>query len=293
MVARLLALSLVLATAACGGSETPDSRAQVLAAAYPFAWAAEQVAGPDAKVTNLVEGGGEPHDIELTPRQVQATRNAALVVYLQGFQPAVDDAVLDVEESARLDLTAASDVVAADSGLGGATEAGDDPHVWLDPRRMSAIVVEVARRLGQADPDNAGEYQARAERTATKLAELDTSFTTKLRSCERRELVTAHTAFGYLADRYRLEQVGVTGLDPEAEPNPGRIADVARYARAKGVTTIYFESLVDPKLARTVAAEVGATTAVLDPVEGVKEGDDYFTVMRRNLDALTNGLGCR
>lgn len=293
MVARLLALSLVLAATACGGSETPDGRAQVLAAAYPFAWAAEQVAGPDAKVTNVVEGGGEPHDIELTARQVQATRNAALVVYLQGFQRAVDDAVLDVEESARLDLTSVSNVVAADSGLDGVTEAGDDPHVWLDPRRMSAIVVEVARRLGQADPDNAGEYQARAERTATKLAELDNSFTTKLRSCERRELVTAHTAFGYLADRYRLEQVGVTGLDPEAEPNPGRIADVARYARLKGVTTVYFESLVDPKLARTVADEIGATTAVLDPVEGVKEGDDYLSVMRRNLDALTQGLGCR
>jgi len=292
MVARLVALSLLLGVAACGGSGTPDGRAQVLAAAYPFAWAAEQVAGPDAKVTNLVEGGGEPHDIELTPRQVQATRNAALVVYLQGFQPAVDHAVLDVEESARLDLTPVSDVVAADSNLDGATEAGDDPHVWLDPKRMSAIVVEVARRLGKADPDNAGEYQARAERTATKLAELDASFTTKLRTCERRELVTAHTAFGYLADRYRLEQVGVTGLDPEAEPNPGRIADVARYARSKGVTTIYFESLIDPKLARTVADEIGATTAVLDPVEGVKDGDDYLAVMRRNLDALTKGLGC-
>lgn len=292
MLTRLLTLSLVLGAAACGGGSAPDSRVQVLAAAYPFAWAAEQVAGADAKVTNLVEGGGEPHDVELTPRQVQATRSAALVVYLKGFQPAVDKAALDIEQSAQLDLSEVSNPQPATSDLDGEKASGDDPHVWLDPVRMSAIVMEIARRLSQADPERAGEYLARGEKTASKLAELDQLFTQRLRSCQRRELVTAHTAFAYLADRYQLEQVGVAGLDPEAGPNPGRLAKVARYARDKGVTTIYFESLVDPKLAQTVADEVGANTAVLDPVEGVQNGDDYLSVMRRNSEALAAGLGC-
>ena len=292
MIARLLTASLLLGAAACGGGGSSDGRVRVLAAAYPFAWAAEQVAGPDATVTNLVEGGGEPHDIELTARQVQATRTASVVVYLRGFQPAVDDAVGDLDSQARLDLTQVADVRPARSGLDGATEAGQDPHVWLDPRRMSAIVSEIARRLSAADPDNAGGYRTRAELAASRLGELDTAFASTLRTCARRELVTAHTAFGYLADRYGLEQVGVTGLDPEAEPNPGRIADVARYARSRGVTTIYFESLVDPKLARTVADEIGARTAVLDPLEAVRDGDDYVSVMRRNLTALAAGLSC-
>lgn len=292
MPVRILIACVLFGLTACAGTSTPDARPQVIAAAYPFAWAAQQVAGPDANVTNLVEGGGEPHDIELTARQVRTIRQAALVVYLQGFQPAVDDVVLDIDAAARLNLTSVSDVRPTTSGLDAKAEGGDDPHVWLDPKRMSAIVVEIARRLSAADPDNASAYQAREEQTTARLADLDTLFSTRLHTCQRRQLVTAHTAFGYLADRYGFEQVGVTGLDPEAEPNPGRVADVARYARSQGVTTIYFESLVNPKLARTVADEIGAKTAVLDPVEGVRNGDDYLSVMRRNLDSLTAGQGC-
>ena len=290
---RLVLLPLLALIAGCSGTAVSDGRPQVLAAAYPFAWAAERVAGPDARVTNLVDAGVEPHDIELTPRQVGSFEQAAVVVYLDGFQRAVDDALRESDEGARLDLTSVADAQELASDLDDETGTGIDPHVWLDPRRMSAIVGAIARRLAQVDPSHADGYRARAEQAQGELAALDALFAQRLASCARRDLVTAHTAFAYLADRYDLEQVGVTGLDPESEPTPGRISKVARYARSQGVTTVFFESEVDPKLARTVADEIGARTAVLDPVEGVADGDDYLSVMRRNAAALSEGLDCR
>ena len=292
MRSRVL-IPLVALAAACAGTGAADPRPQVLAAAYPFAWAAEQVAGPDARVTNLVRAGAEPHDVELAPRQIGAVEQASLVVYLRGFQPAVDDAVRNSTKAARLDLTAVTDVQPLSNDLDDETGSGIDPHVWLDPQRMSRVVAAVADRLSAVDPSNAAAYRSRADRTRGQVAALDQLFRQRLAQCQRHQLVTAHTAFAYLAGRYGLTQVGVTGLDPEGEPSPRRIAKVARYAREHDVTTIFFESRVDPKLAQTVATEIGARTAVLDPVEGVADGDDYLSVMRRNATALGEGLGCR
>ena len=291
MPVRILIALLVL-VAGCGGTGTADERPQVLASAYPFAWAAAAVAGDDARVVDLVKSGGEPHEVELTPRQIGAVEKAALVVYLRGFQPAVDDAVRDSGKSARLDLRPVADVQPLSGALEDETGSGIDPHVWLDPVRMSRVVGAIGDRLARQDPAHASAYQERAVRTQASLAQLDELFRTRLAECRRRELVTAHRAFAYLADRYGLEQVGVSGLDPESEPSPARIAKVARYARSHDVSTVFFESSIDPKLAQTVASEIGARTAVLDPVEGVRDGDDYLSVMRRNAAALAEGLGC-
>jgi zinc transport system substrate-binding protein len=288
----LLAASVLLATTGCSTSSTGSTGSPVLAAAYPFAWAAEQVAGADLTVTSLVKAGAEPHDIELSPRQVAAFQDAYLVVYLHGFQAAVDDAVGGAPQGAALDLTSVADVQPPDSGLTEATTTGADPHVWLDPARMRAIVGAIADRLASRDAAHATDYRKRAAATDAKLVQLDTVFRDALQHCARTDVVTSHTAFAYLARRYGLHQVGIAGLSPEGEPAPGRLAQVASYARAHHVTTIFFESLVDPKLAQTVAREVGARTAVLDPVEGVQPGDDYFSVMRRNAATLHTALGC-
>ena len=293
MQLRLLLPVLALVAGCSSDPSSGDESLEVLAAAYPFAWAAEQVAGPDASVRNLVEGGGEPHDVELTPRQVQALGEAGLVVFMKDFQPAVDDAVRDLDDERRLELSAHTDVRPLRSDLDGESGDATDPHVWLDPTRMQAVVRVLGERLAEVDPDHADGYRERAASTVRDLAALESEYDTRLATCERRDLVTAHTAFGYLATRYDLTQVGVTGLDPESEPSPGRVAKVARWAKERGVTTVFSETIVESKIADTVAREIGARTAVLDPVEGVQEGQDYLSVMRSNLDAIAAGLGCR
>jgi zinc transport system substrate-binding protein len=291
---------LVAALAGCAGSPAASSQKEVLAAAYPFAWAAEQVGGPDVRVTGLVKPGVEPHDVELAPRQVSAFQGAALVVYLRGFQPAVDAAVSEAPEDSRLDLTSAVSVRPASSGLADDhgdhgdhdDDSGTDPHVWLDPVRMQAIVKAVRDRLSAQDPQHKAAFAERADATLGQLTALDQTFRDALKGCARTDIVTSHSAFAYLAGRYGLEQVGISGLSPEAEPAPGRLAEVAKYARSHGVTTIFFEALVNPKVAQTVADEVGAKTAVLDPLEGVSGTDDYLSVQRRNAAALHTALGC-
>ncbi len=288
---RALSLLLLL-TAACATTPSSDGRPQVIASAYPFAWATGQVAGDDARVVDLVRGGGEPHDVELAPRQVGAVEKADVVVFLSGFQPAVDEAVRATGAPGALDLRGPTDVQAPTSALTEGSRSGIDPHVWLDPVRMQAVVRAVRDRLMEVDPTHAPAYAARADRALSSLVELDQVFRSELRDCARQEVVTAHTAFAYLAQRYGLEQVGVSGIDPESEPTPGRVAAVASLARQLQVTTVFFGSAASPGLAQTVAAEIGARTAVLDPIEGVAAGDDYLSVMRRNALALHEGLGC-
>jgi zinc transport system substrate-binding protein len=173
------------------------------------------------------------------------------------------------------------------------TTHGMDPHVWLDPVRFATIADRLAARLGQADPAHAADYAARARDVHTDLDALDAAFADRLRTCARREIVTSHSAFHYLASRYGLTQIGITGIAPDAEPSPRRLGRVAAVARDTGTTTIFFETLVSPKVAETVAREIGARTAVLDPLEGLTDPrGDYFSIMRANLAALTTALGC-
>jgi zinc transport system substrate-binding protein len=302
--AGLLALgSLTACGETAGGSDT--GRVKVVAAFYPLQFVAERVGGDAVAVANLAKPGAEPHDLELNPQQVRQIADADLVVYLRGFQPAVDESV-GQEAADRsfdaatvqplMDATAAEEHGHEGEEAGHEEEAGGkDPHVWLDPTRLAAIGDRVAARLGEADPEHAAGYTARAERLRADLTALDGEFAAGLKTCQRREIVTSHAAFGYLANRYRLEQIGITGITPEDEPSPERLAAVAEEAREHHATTIFFETLVSPKVAEALAAEVGATTAVLDPIEGLPPGStgDYVSVMRSNLAALRTALGCQ
>lgn len=272
---------IALATAACGGDTSGEQR--VLGALYPLAFAAEQVAPADVEVTSLTPPGAEPHDLELAARDVGRVRDATLVVYVgRGFQPALEQA-LDDRDGPSLDVLEQVEL------LEGSGEAATvDPHVWLDPLRFQAIARAIAEALGRPSA---------ADALATRLQELDGEYRRGLAHCERRELVTSHAAFGYLARRYGLEQVPLLGLSPEAEPAPQRVARLVRDVRRTGATTVFSEKLLSPRLAETIAREAGATTAVLDPLEGLtpeelEAGDDYFTVMRENLAALREALAC-
>ncbi|MCO8274613.1 metal ABC transporter substrate-binding protein [Actinoplanes sp. TRM 88003] len=297
---RLLpALLVSAALAGCGGqTAAADGKFEIVTAFYPLQFLSERIGGDVVSVTNLTKPGAEPHDIELTPRQVGDVAEAELAVYIKGFQPAVDEAI--AQEAADSSFDAASVVTLLPAGGEDdhgheheEAEHGEDPHVWLDPVRFSTIAEKLGERLAEADPEHAAGYRERATALAKELGTLNTEFTDGLKTCERHELVTSHTAFAYLASRYDLHQVGISGIDPEAEPSPQRLAAVAKEARETGTTTIFFETLVSPAVAETIAREVGARTAVLDPLEGLVDNKgDYLGVMRQNLTALTAGLGC-
>jgi len=274
-------LAGILAGCGTGSSGGPNS---VVAAFYPLAYAAERIGGPSFNVQNLTPPGSEPHDLELTPQEVAAIQDASAVLYLShGFQPAVSKAV-EQARGMRVDILGGLPLHPADGAEAGLTA---DPHVWLDP----ILFARVAARIGTALDRPATAFVA-------DLRKLDTEYRQGLSDCKRHEIVTSHAAFGYLAARYSLEQVSITGLSPEAEPTPQQLARVIQIVRRTHATTVFFETLVSPRLADTVAREVGARTTVLDPIEGLtpaeqKHGDNYLTLMRRNLAALRKALACR
>ena len=280
-IVLILVLAGILAGCGTGSSGGPNS---VVAAFYPLAYAAERIGGPSFNVQNLTPPGSEPHDLELTPQEVAAIQDASVVLYLShGFQPAVSKAV-EQARGMRVDILGGLPLHPADGAEAGLTA---DPHVWLDP----ILFARVAARIGTA-------LDRPATALVADLRKLDTEYRQGLSDCKRHGIVTSHAAFGYLAARYSLEQVSITGLSPEAEPTPQQLARVIQIVRRTHATTVFFETLVSPRLADTVAREVGARTAVLDPIEGLtqaeqKRGDDYLTLMRRNLAALRKALACR
>jgi zinc transport system substrate-binding protein len=269
----------VLVCVGCGGAaSSANGRESVVASFYPLAFAAQEVGGDRVDVKNLTPAGAEPHDLEVSPRDVAELQDAHLVLLLgHGFQPQLEDAAGNSHNVLRLLDTPGLDL-----------HPNNDPHVWLDPVRFAKIVARIGQALG---------HKAAADRLIAQLHALDQEYRRGLANCERHDIVTSHEAFAYLAERYGLQQIPVTGLTPEAEPQPGDLAHVVELARERGVTTIYFETLVSPRIAETVARETGARTAVLDPIEGLTEdevarGENYFTRMRANLRALEEGLGC-
>jgi zinc transport system substrate-binding protein len=289
---------MVLATAcgdAGGRSEQGDGRPEVVAGFYPLFEAAQRLGAERVHVTNLTPAGSEPHDLELNSRQIDRIEDAAVVLFLgRGFQPALEKAAGRTEGTTVDVLSGVGDLLpapAADDDL------NVDPHVWLDPSLFKGIVGEVARALSEADPSNRSTYETNAASYVRELDELDAAFAQGLARCDRKVIVTSHAAFGYLARRYGLTQEPIAGLEPESEPSPRRLADLAAKVRADGTTTIFYETLVSPKVAESLAREAGVRTAVLDPLEGLSEenaksGKTYVSVMRENLAALRQALGC-
>jgi zinc transport system substrate-binding protein len=264
-----LAAGLVLAACGdddAGGGGSTSGKLQVVASFYPLAEAARQVGGDRVEVTDLTPPGVEPHDVELSTRQVDRIENADVVLVLGGgFQPGVT----------RAARRATGRAVTVDA-------PSDDPHIWLDPQRMEAIVDQVAAAIPGADP---GPFKA-------AIARLDVAFKDGLAQCQRRVIVTAHEAFGYLAARYGLTQEAIAGISPQAEPDPRKLASLADLIRRTGTTTVFTEELVSPKVARALAREAGVKTDVLDPLESGGPGD-YTRVMGKNLERLRAALACR
>lgn len=307
LLAGLVSIAMVSACAGTGGrvADSPDDRLSVVAAFYPLEYAVSQVGGDHVQVQGLTKPGAEPHDLELTPRQVSEVAKADVVLYEKGFQPAVDEAVkgqaaasgFDVSPAARLDLVAADDDHAGEGEEEHAEHAEDapDPHFWLDPLRYADVGDALAAELGKRDAANAAAYTRNAEAFRASLTSLDAEFKTGLKSCKVKDLVTSHAAFGYLARSYGFHQESITGLTPETEPNPAALADIAAHVKESGTTTIYAETLVSQDVAKTLARETGARLAVLDPIEGIttqSAGKDYLSVMRANLTILRAGQEC-
>jgi len=267
----------------------------VVTSFYPLRFATERIGGDCVDVTDLTPPGVEPHDLELTPDGVEAIATADIVLYLGGgFQPAVEDAI-DEAQGVTVDLLADVPTLPGEGEGEGAPTV--DPHVWLDPMRFATIAAEIEATLTESRIPATCDVASRGIEFRDELDALDGRFREGLADCDLDVIVTSHAAFGYLTAGYGLRQEAIAGLEPDTEPNPRRLAEIAELVRREHVHTIFTEELVAPDVAETIARETGADTAVLATIEGLADdeasaGQDYLSLMERNLDALRDALGC-
>ena len=311
--ATALGLGTLSACSSDSSAAGNTDKFDVVASFYPMQYLAEQIGGDHVNVTTLTEPGQEPHDLELSAKQTAQMGEADAVLYLKTLQPAVDEAIAQSDVKTKIDaatLTKLEDHGNVEHDHGGEEHADEhaeeehseggehalDPHVWLDPVKYAEIAQGVAESFEKADPDHADDYRKNAEALAKKLGGLDTAYKEGLAKTDSKVFFTNHAAFGYLAERYGLTQEAINGLDPESEPSPARIKELQTEAKADGVTTVFYETLVSDKTAKTLAKDAGLKTDVLDPLEGITDkskGDDYLAVMESNLKALETALGAK
>lgn len=307
----VLLSSCALVLAACGssGGGSADGKVSVVTSFYPLQYVTERVAGEHAEVSNLTAPGGEPHDLELSPKQVASVQDADLVVYQDQFQAAVDEAVKEADRKAGTTVDSADGVDRIKESQEAHAEEGDehaghdhaeshdhehadeghehhadgeghdhahdhggvDPHIWLAPTNLKPVTEHVRDALVKIDPDHADEYKANAASLVKDLDALDEEFSAGLKTCKVRDIVTSHAAFAYLSRAYDLVQIPIAGIDPGTEPSAAQLAEITDLVKKDGITTIFTETLVSPAVARTVAREAGVQTATLDPIEGLSK----------------------
>lgn len=312
----LVTLSACSGTSSAGGGKG-GGKLDVVVSFYPMQYLAEQIGGDHVEVTTLTKPGVEPHDLELKLRQASDLRQADYVLYLKGVQPAVDEAIAQsgvehiVDAATLTTMENHGTEVGHDHGHegeghegeehegeehGAGADAGADPHVWLDPVKYAEVAQGVGDSLAKADPAHAADYRKNTGTLVGKLKALDAKFDAGLKNSTTRTFITTHSAFGYLAERYGLDQHGIAGIDPESEPSPARIKELQSVAKQEKVSTVFFETLATDRTARTLAKDTGLRTDVLDPLEGITDrskGDDYLSVMESNLAALQKALGAK
>lgn len=271
-------------------ARAPDGRVRVVTSFYPLQYVAERVAGDRARVENLTTPGKEPHDLELSPQQTGELAVADLVVYEQGLQASVDDAVQQNASGRIVEAAGVAGLQPMDQVDGG----DPDPHFWQDPLKLADVVDAVADEMEAIDPTHAASYADNAVHARADLEQLDREYAAGLDSCERDTVVVSHDAFGYLG-RYGLRLEPIVGLSPDAEPTPADLGRLQQLIADQHITTVFGERLVSPALSQTLAGDMGVRAAVLDPIEGLTDqtsGEDYLSLMRANLAALEKANGC-
>ncbi|WP_369169235.1 metal ABC transporter substrate-binding protein [Streptomyces sp. R28] len=290
-------------SAAAGNTDKFD----VVASFYPMAFLAEQIGGGHVNVTTLTEPGQEPHDLEISTQQRAQLEESDAALYLKGLQPSVDEAIAQSGLKTKIDAAGLTSLEEHGNEVGGHAaehddehgheeEGGKDPHIWLDPVKYAEVAEGVGKAFEKADPDHAADYKKNTAALVKKLGDLNTQYETGLKDTKSKVFITTHAAFGYLAERYGLTEEAISGLDPESEPSAARVRELEKMAKADGVTTVFYETLVSDKTAKTIAKDATLDTDVLDPLEGITDkskGDDYFQVMESNLKALQSALGAK
>ncbi len=278
-------------------NQNSQGKLQVSTSFYPLYFFASKIGGEKANVVNITPAGAEPHDYDPSTADIANIENSSLLIINGGGLEPWGDKVSNIVGSKKVDVVRVADDITTQLVDENGTKV-QDPHVWLDPVLAKKMVQKILDGFIKVDPGNKVLYTKNANDIQVKLDTLDQEFRNGLKSCSQKDIVTSHAAFGYLATRYGLTQVAISGLSPDEEPTPKKISEIANLVRKNNVHYIFFEDLISPRLAETLAQETGAKTLSFNPLEGltpeeISAGQDYFSMQTKNLQSLKIALGCK
>lgn len=298
----IFALGITLFSFYKDGKESESDKIRVTTSVYPLAEFTRAVGGKNVEVSILTPPGTEPHEFNPTPQDRVAIEQSKLFVFVgAGLEPWVERILPDIGNIATIEASKGLPLLPAivrDEREKDSKESLFDPHILADPVLVQGIVDDITQKLSEIDSANTSFYQENAALYKLKLADLDSQFKTRLASCKKRDFVTSHAAFAYLAKRYGLMQIPIAGLSEE-DPSPAKLAEIVELVKEKNINYIFMEKLIgNPKLTETVAKETGVKTLVLNPpedvlAEDIETGKDYFSNMAENLENLRLALGCQ
>ena len=262
---------------------------KVTASFYPLAFLAQTIGGEQVTVTNLTPSGAEPHEFEPSTRDIVKLTGEDIILLNGGGIEGYGEKIKANINSQKTEVAIIGEPFMSNS---------QDPHIWLDPVLYKKEAEAVSRIFVRKDPSHTSFYEANLKRLVRDLELLHTEYTVGLRNCDRTTIITSHKAFEYLAKRYKLQEVALSGLSPEQEPSAKTISDITTFAKSQRINYIFFEELMSPRIAETIAHEIGAKTLVFNPLEGLTKEDTirgrtYLSIQKENLKNLQIALSCK
>jgi zinc transport system substrate-binding protein len=304
-IVSFLLILIVGLIAGCGTesvSSKEDGKWQVATSLYPFEYFVKEIGKEHVQVTNVIPVGVEPHDFELTAKDVAKLHEIDLFVYQSAGFESIDKVANSLQDVQLVDVSKGIQLLDGEAHHHEDEERDDhdhdevDPHIWLDPQLAKKQAAHIRDALMKLDAKNSQDYEKNYNELAAKLDQLDQEYLQMVGKAKQKKFVTSHAAFGYLAKRYQLEQISVAGLSPSSEPSPQAVKEIIETMREHQLKYILFETLVSGKVAETIQSEVKAEMLIMNPLEGltqeeIKNNEDYFSVMRKNKENLAKALG--
>lgn len=294
--------------AACGNTNKEADKKEdltIVTTFYPIYDFTKEIVGDEGNVKLLIPAGTEPHDFEPSAKERAEISDADVFVYnssdMEFFVDSLKDSVdskqtLMIEAAKGIDRLESQEADEHEESEEGHDHAHEyDPHVWLDPVLAIKEVRTIAGELGEKYPDKKEIFTKNADAYIKKLEALDQKYSEELKNATNRTFVTQHAAFAYLANQYNLEQVAISGVSPDQEPTPSRLAELKEFVKKNNIKVIYFEENTSSKVAETLSNETGVKLEVLNPLESltneqIKAGENYISVMEKNLEALKESI---
>jgi zinc transport system substrate-binding protein len=327
MSTSVLTLSLLLT--GCGSKEvvkTGENKEKnsltVYTTIYPLEDFTKKIGGSYVEVKSIYPPNVDAHSFEPSTKDMIALANSDLFIYtgvgIEGFAEKATEA-LEKEDVQVLKAADGIDLIEStddhhhvdeeghsDENEGEHTESenhegeehnhGDvDPHVWLDPVHSIALANNIKNSLSKLIPEHAADFETNFKQLKSELEKLDQEFKTTIESSKTKNLLVSHDAYGYWENRYGIETIAISGLSPTQEPTQKELQAIIEESTEHNIHYVIFEQNVSPKIAKIIQEEIGAKSLSLHNLEAVteeniKQKDDYFSIMRRNLETIKTVL---